>query len=166
MALDDHRARRGGVFPAEHLRALAFQVLVDRKEVRDFLHHVRINLRVVVHFLVTRIVARHGKNLFVFRALVDHLQHADGADFDQAAGETWIFREHEHVQRVAVAGKRGRDKTIVARIMHRRIQTAIETEHVKLLVVLVLVLFAEWNFDDGIHDFGHVFANRQMQVIH
>ena len=70
------RIRR--IVPALHLHPLAFQILVDREEVRNLLQHVRIDIRIVPDVGETRIVLAHGQHLFVKRSLVHHLQQANG----------------------------------------------------------------------------------------
>jgi hypothetical protein len=50
----------------------------------------------------------------------------------------------QHVQRVAVVAQRRGNESVVARIVHRRMQVAVELEDVQFLVVLKLVAFRPW----------------------
>ncbi len=70
-------ARIGRVVPPLHLHALALQILVDREEVRDLLQHVRVDVGVVPHIRIARIVFAHRQHLLVQHALVQHLKQAN-----------------------------------------------------------------------------------------
>jgi len=63
---------RAGVFPTDDLRALGFQLFIDREEVFDLQQDVRIQLGIVPHVLIDWIIRSNRENLFVFPSLVYH----------------------------------------------------------------------------------------------
>ena len=98
--------------------ALALEILVDREEVLDLLEKVLRHVGDVEVLLVVRIVHRHGEDLVVRLAAVEHLQHADRAHVDLAAGKRRLVDAHEHVERIVVLVQRARNESVVARIVH------------------------------------------------
>ena len=165
LRFEDLAASEGCVAPALNFDALAFEVLVDGEEVGDLLEHVRIDLGEVPDILVARIVFADGEHLFVGEALVEHLEHANGTDFHHAAGEAGCVDQHETVQRVAIRGEGAGDKTVVARIVNRRVKIAIQPEDMQFLVVLVLVDSFVGDLDDRIDNLRTVGACGEFQVV-
>jgi hypothetical protein len=61
-----------------------------------------------------------------------------------------LLAEDEHVQRVTVVAERPRQETVVRRVVHRRVQDAIEPQQAGRLVQLVLHLRALRDLDHGV----------------
>ena len=84
----------------------------------------------------------------------------------QRRGE-WSRVAHEHVDRVAVLGQRVRHEAVVAGIGHRRVEEAVDDEHPRGLVQLVLDrLAAERHLDDDVDVLGRVVADRNRLYTH
>ena len=132
-------AGKGGVAPAFDFDALALEVLVDGEEVGDLAEHVGVDLGEVPDVLVARVVFADAEDLLVAKALVEHLQNADGADLHDTAGEAGGVDQDEAVEGVAVVGEGAGDEAVVAGIVDGGVEIAVETEDLEFLVVLVLV---------------------------
>ena len=104
-ASSDLVAGEGGVAPAFDFDALAFEVFVDGEEVGDLAEHVGVDLGEVPDVLVAGVVLADAEDLLVAEALVEHFEHADGADLHDAAGKAGRVDEDEAVERVAVVGR-------------------------------------------------------------
>ena len=165
LCLADFSTGDASIAPSSDFDALALEVLVDGEEVGDLLEHVGIDLGEVPDILVARIILAYAEHLLVGDALVEHLQQADGANLHDAAGEAGCVDEDECVERIAVVGERAGDESVVARVMDRRIEVAVQPEDVELLVVLVLVDALMGNFDDGIDDIGRLGPNGEFKVV-
>ena len=59
-------------------------------------------------------------HLLVGALLVGHVEDADGADADAAAGKGRVADEHERVERVAVLAERALDEAVVGRVASSR----------------------------------------------
>jgi len=77
--------------------------------------------------------------LVVGLSAIEHFEHAQWPAIDLASGKGRLVDVYEHVEWVAVLMQRARYETVIARIMDRRIQHAVETNHAGCLVQLVLV---------------------------
>ena len=86
-----------------------------------------------------RIVVRDGEDLVVVALLVGHVEHADRAGADDAAGERRLRDHDQDVERVAVIGQAALDEAIVARVVDARVEDPVEHEPMADVVVLVLV---------------------------
>src|SRR5262245_34290094 len=135
----DDLARRLHRIPAGDFRLLALEFLVDGKEMLDLTQGVGKDLGAILYLAVQRVALGDGQDFFVLLALVNHAQHADGADFHQASGKARRLHQHQHVQRVAIQTQRRGDETVVAGIMDRRKKSPVQAKHVELLVILVLI---------------------------
>ncbi len=151
--------------PAVDLHFFIFQVLVRGEELRDFLQLVRMDLLIAVDVEVPGIRAAHGQNLFVTFAVVDHFHQTDHTHLLQAPWKARLINKHQHIQGIVVVPQRRRQEAVVPRVMHRRVQVAIQLEHVQLLVVLVLHLSFVRNLDDRVHNLRRLGAHRQFQII-
>jgi len=156
----------GGVVPAPYLNALAFKVFVDREEVGNLFEHVRVDVGKVPHIVETRIILADSQHFLVQHALIEHLKQADGAHLLHAARKTGTRHQHQHVQRVAVIAQRGRNKAIVARVVHRRMQVAVQLEDVQLLVVFVFLGPILGDLDDRAKNLRRAIADGQFKIIH
>ena len=90
------------------------------------------------------------RTLIVGALLVAHLEHADRARPDVAAGERRLVDEEQGVGVVAVVGARALDEAVIEVVEHRRRQHAIEAEDARVLVELVLVAAAARDLDDDL----------------
>ena len=90
---------------------------------------------------------RNCDDLVVRLAAVEHLQNAERAAIDLTAGKRRLVDADDDVERVVILMQRARDEAVVAGIMHRRKQNAVEAELSADLVELVLVAAASRNFD-------------------
>ena len=158
-------ARIRRIVPALDLHPLAFKILIDGEEVRNLLQHVRIDIGVVPHIGVARIVLAHRQHFLVQHALVQHLQQPDRPHFLHASGKARPRHQHQHVQRIAVVAQRGGNESIVSRIVHRRVQVAVQLEDVQLLVIFKLVGSVLGDLDHRAKHLGGAVANRQFQII-
>ena len=97
-----------------------------------------------------RVLRGDGDDLVVALAGVDHGHQADGARVDQRQRHHRFLAEHQHVERIVVFGQRLRNETVVGRIVHRRVQHAVQLDQAALLVQFVLHAGAERNLDDRV----------------
>src|SRR6185437_16795948 len=84
--------------------------------------------------VVEGIVFLDGEDFLVRLGTVNHAQEADGADFDETAAEGRFFGDGEDVERVAIFAERAGNEAVVAGIVHRRIEEAVEAENAEGLV--------------------------------
>ncbi len=54
-------------------------------------------------------------------------------------GKGWLADHHEDVQRIAVIGQRTVQESVIAGVVHARVQDPVEDEPMSEVVVLVLV---------------------------
>ena len=102
----------------------------------------------VAHAHPRRILERNADHLLVEALLVGHVEDADDAHADPAAGERRLADENERVERVAVLPHRSLDEAVVGRIAHRREEPSVEDDPPELLVQLVLVPRARRDLDE------------------
>lgn len=144
----------GATAPAEDARSLVFEFLVDGEEMFDFAAEVGKQLRDGGDLVVQGIVLLDGEDFLVRLGAVNHAQEADGADLDEAAAEGWLFGDGEDIERVAVLAERAGNETVIAGIVHRRIEKAVEAEHAEGFIVFIFVAGIFGDFDDHADDFG------------
>ncbi len=94
-----------------------------------------------------RVAGRHAQQLVVAAGLVAHVEHADRARPDQAAGERRLLQQHQRVERVAVLTERALDVPVVGRVPGRGEQHAVEADAAGLVVDLVLVALSLGDLD-------------------
>ena len=76
---------------------------------------------------------------------------------------SWGRPQGRGVEGIAIVSQRGGDESVVAGVMDRGIEIAIQPEDMEFLVVLVLVDSFEWNLDDSVDHLGRVGAPRGAQ---
>src|SRR5207248_1050085 len=89
---------------------------------------------------------------------VHHVENTHRTNLDQATGKTRFLHEREHVHRVVIFSQGAGDKTVITRIMHRRIQGAVQPEHTELSVIFVLVGRVLGDLDNHAHQFRRFWA--------
>src|SRR5689334_11653108 len=146
--LVDHVRCNFALLPAQDLNASALEVLVDMEEMLHFTQIMLRKIRDVEELVVVRVVTRHRKNFVIRLAAIQHLEHAQRPAIDLAAGERRLVDVHENVEWITVVVQSSRDKPVIAGIVHRRVQHAIEPNHSGRLVELILVATTSGNFDD------------------
>src|SRR5579884_1326193 len=165
LTLEDKLPRHRCVLPSFCLYTFAFQVLVDREEVRDLTQDMGVNLGIIPNIFVSRITLAHRQKFLIVNTLIEHVEHTDGTNFHDAAGKARAIDQHEHVERIAVVAERTRQESVIAGEVHWRIQIAVETEDVQLLVVLILVDRLQRDFHYNVHNFRSLLAERQLKII-
>src|SRR5262245_36063691 len=105
----------------------------------DLLEIMRGEVGDVEVLVMLGVVTRDGEDLVVRLTAIQHLEHADRAYVDLAPGERRLVDAHENVERISVLVQRARNEPVIAGIVHRRVQHAIELERTVFLVELVLV---------------------------
>ena len=104
---------------------------------------------------------RDGDDLFILSGLVMHDEHADGARAHDGAGNDRNAAHDQHVHRIAVFRERMRDEAVIRRILHRRVDEAVDEERARRLVHLVLHRMAAMrHLDDDVDVVGRVDADR------
>src|SRR5262245_11823130 len=157
-AFHDYLPRIRGTPPAAHLGLLPLSLLVNREEVLDLAAHMGENLVHRVDFIVARIAIWHGHDLLICLFVIHHVENAHGTNIDHAAGKARFLNQRQRVQRITVIGASAWDEAVISRIVHRRIQRTVETEHAERAVVLVLVARVLGYFYDHSYDFRTVRA--------
>src|SRR5262249_5103942 len=79
--------------------------------------------------------------------------------------KTWRLHQDQHVEWIAVEAEGTGNEPVVAGIVDGRKQRPIQTKHVELLVVLVLVDRIFGDLDDGIDQPSRAVSNRKRCVI-
>jgi hypothetical protein len=105
----------------------------------------------VGHLRKARIGGRDAKDLFIYLVFILNEEDTDRPNVNAAAGESGLFHEDEHVKRIAVGGERAGNEPVVAGIMHRGKEDAIQTDESRGRVVLILVPAAARDFYDRVH---------------
>lgn len=90
--------------------------------------------------IVRRLAERDGDDLFVHLSVVEHVDDADGIALHERCGQDGFAAQYEHVERIAVVGKRARDKAVACGIYRRGIQHPVQFKNARLLVQFVLAL--------------------------
>ena len=93
------------------------------------------------------------------------LGEADGANLHDATGEAGSIDEDEAVERITVGGEGAGEEAVVARVVDRRVEIAVETKDMEFFVVLVLVAALIGNLDNGVNDFGTIGSYGEFQII-
>ncbi len=99
-----------------------------------------------------QLVDRHRQDLFVAASLVFHHQSADRARANDHARIDGGRTDDQDVARIAVIGQGVGDEAVIAGIVHRRIEEAVDEQRARILVHLVLHRHtALRNLDDGVN---------------
>ena len=141
------------ISPAEDLDRLVLERLVRIEEVLDLDEPVRSDLLEPLDVLLVHVAKRDAQDLEVEALLVAHLEPADRARPDVAAGERRLVDDQERVGVIAVTGPGPLDEPVVEVVVDRRRQDPVQPEHLGLLVELVLVAAATRDLDDDLDDF-------------
>src|SRR5690606_35763857 len=113
----------------------------------DLLERVLGKICQVHRSTIVRIGNRHRDELLILLAAVEQVEHPDRSHLDQASREGRLGHQHQHVDRVAIAGESPRHEAVVAGIVHRRVEHAVEPEDSQVLVELVLVALVLGDLD-------------------
>ena len=139
------------------------------EEVRDLLGRDRREVVRGMHVAIQRreLVDRHGEDLRIAAGFVLQFQHADRPAAHDHARDQRHRREHEHVGRIAVVGKRARNVAVVAGIVHRRRHETIDEHRTGFLVDLVLDrIAAHRDLDDHVAIVRNVAAGGDTIEVH
>ena len=109
-----------------------------------------------------RLLERHRDHLDVLRPLVDHQYVTDRIAPDQRHRRDLLAAQHQYVQRIPVVRIGARNKTVVRRIVRRRVQNAVQNEHPRLFVDLVFVLAPLGDLDHRDEIFGRDALRRNV----
>src|SRR3954469_24118825 len=159
--IDDAR-RNLALLPAHNLDSPTLEILVDMEEMLHFLQIMLGKVGDVEILVVIRIVARDRQNLVVGLAAIQHLENTDGPAVDLAARKRRLVDVNEDVEWVSIEVQRTGDETIVSRIMHRRVEHAVEPDHAGGFVELVFVSAPARHLDHRRHVVRQVDARRQI----
>ncbi len=166
-AFGDGFAGFAGAAPAFHGGDFAFEFLVDGEEVFHLAADVGEDLVHGVDLVVAGVAGGDGEDFLVFLVGVDHVEDADGADFDEDAGEAGLLDEDEAVEGIVVVGEGAGDEAVVAGVMEGGIEGAVEAEDAQVAVVLVLIRRVLGDFDDHSDDFRRVGAGFEVvEAVH
>src|SRR5215204_1765841 len=128
-----------GVAPAEGLDRLVLELLVDGEEVLDLPQQVGRDLVDLVDVVPVGVGQGDDQQLLVRALVVGHVEHADDAGLDLAAGEGRLAQQDHGVERVAVLGQGVGDEAVVGRVVDGAEQHPVEADAARLVVELVLV---------------------------
>src|ERR1017187_6477859 len=150
----DGFARFARALPPFHLRALAFEFLVDGEEVLDFAQIVREHLVDGVDLVEARIVIGYGQNLLVRLVLVHHDQDPQRTHQHEDSGIARLVDQRQDVERIAVFRQRPGNEAVVAGVVYGRIEGAVQAEHAERAIVFVLVGGALRDFHNHADNLG------------
>ena len=145
----DRLARGRGAFESARLRARALQVLVHLKEVLDLLEVVLAGCR--PGRSARRSTGSPMGTASTFSsadAAVHQVEQPDRTRVHEAAGEHRDRHQHQDVERIAVVAQGAGQEPVVAGIVDRAVEHAVEPEDAELLVELVLVALVGGDLDD------------------
>src|SRR5690625_323696 len=111
---------------------------------------------------VERVVDGDSEDLLIEPLLITHLEDTEGTDRHQTAGEGRDGHHDQHIEGVIIVGQGPRDETIVARVIDRTIEEAVETEETSLLVQLVLVPAPARDLDHRIQLIWGIWSDRKI----
>ena len=132
---------------------------------RDLAQLVREDLRVVVDLGVVGLTDRDREDLVVGLPVVDHGEQPDRSRLHEAPREGRLGDEDQHVERVVVEGERPWYETVIAGIIHRRVQRPVQLEDVERLIIFVFISRAARDFDDDVDLFRCFFTERQQESV-
>jgi D-alanyl-D-alanine carboxypeptidase/D-alanyl-D-alanine-endopeptidase (penicillin-binding protein 4) len=126
------------------------QVLVVDEEVLDGVQFEGGDIAQVLNVVPALVACGNAEHFVVSAGFVDHLEHRDGARFDDYSGVDRFGEQYECVQWIAVLAEGAFDVAVVGRISHRRVQVAIEADATGLVVDLVLVALTLGDLDGDV----------------
>ena len=110
---------------------------------------------------------RHGDDLFVLARIIFHQQHAHRPHADHRARRDGAGIGDQHIHRIAVPRQGVRDKAVIARITHRRIEKAVHHQRTRRLVHLVFDgLAADGNLNNDVDVIGDILSDRNLVDAH
>ena len=148
-AVHDGAAGFGGPPPTGHGGHLTLKFLVNGEEVLNLAANVREDLIHGVDLVVTWVAGRDREDLLVRLGAIDHVEHADGANFNQHTRKAGLLNEDEAIEGIVVIGKGAGDEAVVAGVVERRIERAIEPENAQFTVIFVLIGGVLGNLNDA-----------------
>src|SRR5687767_8656387 len=117
--VQDHLDGDLALLPSYDLDAPTFKILVDVEEVLDFLQVMLRQVGDIEVAVVERIVGRHGDDLVVRLAAIEHLEHAEWSAVDLAARECRLVDADDYVEGIVVLVQCPWDEPVIAGIMDR-----------------------------------------------
>ncbi len=109
------------VLPSQYLRALAFQILVDREKVLDLAKNVLLDFGVSGDSAETWIARCVRQDFFIRNALVKHLEESYGADMIDAAWEGRRVAQDQDVEGISILRQGLRDEAVITWVMNWRV---------------------------------------------
>ena len=97
-----------------------------------------------------RVVGHHADEFVVATGFIGHPEHPDRAAADHAPGERRGAHQDHRVQRVTVEPQGVIDEAVVVGVLSGGEQSAVKANAPTLVVDLVLVAAAAWNFDGDV----------------
>src|SRR5882757_2968922 len=133
-----------------HFHSLAFQLLVvlekpAQHEEPMLRHLARLAIRVEL-----RIFGRDRDDLMILLAGVDHRHHADRPRIDDGQRDYGFLAQYQHIERIVVLRERLWNKSVVCRIVNRRVENAVEFDQPADLVELILHARTKRNLDNRV----------------
>ena len=141
--------RLGSVEKLLYRGLLVLELLVDHKEVHNFVKDVGRKLVYRLNASVGGVGEGDSDNLVILLATVDHSHSADGVHLNEGHGNDRLGAKNENVQRVTVICIGARNEAVVCGIVGGGVEYAIETEHTGLFVKLVLTVATLGYFNYG-----------------
>src|SRR5215210_3619565 len=154
FVVEAHRVPDGvpgllGIGEVAHVHLLAFQHLVVLEEALQLRQPVLRELAVMFVGAVLGVVEVDADYLLVALAFVDHVHHPDRARPQDAERLDRFLHQDQHVERVVVITQGPRNKAVVGRVDHGRVQDTVHLQEARLLVQLVLNPGAFGDLDQG-----------------
>jgi hypothetical protein len=140
--------------PADDLDHLVLEDLVRLEEVLDLDEAVRSHLVELLDMQLVRVALGDAQDLEVLTLVVAHLEDADRAGPDVAAGERRLVDHEERVGVVAVVRAGALDEAVVEVVEDRAREDPIQPEDARVLVPLVLVPAPARDLDDDLDALG------------
>lgn len=120
-----------------HGRVLVFQRLINLEEVLHFLEYVAGQLLDFGVAVVRGLLKGYCDNFGVLFALVRHIYNADGVALYNRGWQNGFAAKHQNVQRVAVVGKRARNKAVARGVNGGGVKHPVKPQYARRLVKFV-----------------------------
>src|SRR5690606_33355940 len=162
-SLNNHLLGIGRVVPPADLDPLAgFEILIVLEEMRHLVERDFRQVGVVEHIFVAPGDMRrgHGKHLLVHAGIVLHQKHPDWPHINDATRQQLARVANQHVDGVAIAGKRMRHEAVIPGITHGGVEKADDEQRARFLVHLTFErLAADAHFNADVEVFGRIFPD-------
>jgi D-alanyl-D-alanine carboxypeptidase/D-alanyl-D-alanine-endopeptidase (penicillin-binding protein 4) len=137
--------------PGRTLNGLAgLEVLVRLEEVLNLepleLRHVKD----VAEVLAPDVRDGDAKHLLVRALFIRHLEHADGAAFDETAREGGLVQQDEGIQRVSISTEGVLDEPVIRRVAGGGEEHAIQAKPPRLMIHLILIACSTRDLDEHV----------------